>query len=165
MCYRPSIDMVYVAMSQTLDALTARINPVIKNLEHNPSELSIHVYPSDIRLPFNPINSNLGCSSIDPKPAKIMGASSFFPYLFHFLPIFQTSILGCAPFPTSFGDGHPSVARPRTFRRFEAAPSNAGIAEAARRLRARRSVTSWVPGQPYHSAAVKRLVSWPWGSG
>lgn len=43
----------------------------------------------------------------------------------------------------------------------KAAPSNAGIAEAARRLRARRSspVNSWVPGQPYHSPAVRRLAT------
>lgn len=49
----------------------------------------------------------------------------------------------------------------------QAAPSNAGLAEMARRLRARRvpeKTFLWVPGQPYHTAAVKRLVPWIGGT-
>lgn len=43
----------------------------------------------------------------------------------------------------------------------QAAPSNAGIAEAARRLRGAgaAAVAPWVPRQPYTTAAVRRLVS------
>lgn len=51
--------------------------------------------------------------------------------------------------------------------RNQAAPSNAGLAEIARRLRARRvpeKAFLWVPGQPYHTAAVKRLVPWIGGT-
>lgn len=51
--------------------------------------------------------------------------------------------------------------------RNQAAPSNAGLAEIARRLRARRvpeKASLWVPGQPYHTAAVKRLVPWIGGT-
>ena len=122
-----------------------------------------YVYPrlDDIRLPFDPITR-----SIWDAPSLIKNHQNLGCVIFFFLHIFPTfaniSNFRACPISkliwrwTSRGNTCRDVSA-------EAAPSNAGIAEAARRLRARRSspVNSWVPGQPYHSPAVRRLVSWP----